>query len=141
MPSLAALRAPVVVAVVTGGSRGAGRQVVEALAALDVAVVVVYLHDQGDADAVVDGVLDRGGAALTVRADVTDDLDVERAFDEAIAAFGGIDVVVHAAPRGDEVVLDLAARRVRPGGIVDRVTDPDGVARVVARVERWLDVR
>ena len=34
---------------------------------------------------------------MAVRADVADDLDVQRMFAETIAAFGGIDVVVHAA--------------------------------------------
>ncbi len=33
---------------------------------------------------------------MAIRADVADDLDVERMFAETIAAFGGIDVVVHA---------------------------------------------
>ena len=34
---------------------------------------------------------------MAVRADIADDLDVQRLFAETIAAFGGIDVVVHAA--------------------------------------------
>jgi NAD(P)-dependent dehydrogenase (short-subunit alcohol dehydrogenase family) len=34
---------------------------------------------------------------VAVRAGIADDLDVQRLFAETIAAFGGIDVVVHAA--------------------------------------------
>jgi len=36
---------------------------------------------------------------VAIRADIADDLDVTRLFAETIAAFGGIDVVVHAAGR------------------------------------------
>jgi NAD(P)-dependent dehydrogenase (short-subunit alcohol dehydrogenase family) len=34
---------------------------------------------------------------VAIRADIVDELDVNRLFAETIAAFGGIDVVVHAA--------------------------------------------
>jgi 3-oxoacyl-[acyl-carrier protein] reductase len=39
-------------------------------------------------------VLGDGGAAVAVRADVKDELDVERLFEESRSAFGGVDVVV-----------------------------------------------
>ena len=45
-----------------------------------------------------------------IRADVTDELDVERLFDETIAAFGRVDLVIHAAAC-DHSVLE---RRVAP---------------------------
>ena len=61
------------------------------------AVVVGYIRDQGAADSIVEEVLAAGGTALTIRADVADELDVERTFAETTGAFGGIDVVVHAA--------------------------------------------
>ena len=83
-------------AIVTGGSRGAGRETVRRLVSRGYAVVVNYLHDQRAAEATVEAVLARNGAAVAVRADVADDLDVERLFSETIEAFGGIDVVVHA---------------------------------------------
>jgi 3-oxoacyl-[acyl-carrier protein] reductase len=61
------------------------------------AVVVGYARDQGAADAIVEEVLASGGTALAVRADVADELDVERMFAETTEAFGGVDIVVHAA--------------------------------------------
>jgi hypothetical protein len=88
------------VTIVTGGSRGAGREIARELASRGYAVIVVYLRDQGEAEAAVDEIFAANGTALTVRADVTDELDVERLFDETKAAFGGVDVVVHAAMRG-----------------------------------------
>jgi 3-oxoacyl-[acyl-carrier protein] reductase len=87
------------VAIVTGGSRGVGRAAIRCLADRGYAVVVNYFHDQRAAESVVDAVLADNGNAVAVRADVADDLDVKRLFAETIAAFGGIDVVVHAAGR------------------------------------------
>ena len=67
------------------------------LAARGYAVVVNYLHDQRAAESTVEAILAGNSDAIAVRADVADDLDVQRLFAETIAAFGGIDVVVHAA--------------------------------------------
>jgi 3-oxoacyl-[acyl-carrier protein] reductase len=84
------------VAIVTGGSRGVGRATIRRLAACGYAVVVNYLHDQRAAESAVETILAGHRDAVAVRADVADELDVERLFAETIAAFGGIDVVVHA---------------------------------------------
>jgi 3-oxoacyl-[acyl-carrier protein] reductase len=85
------------VAIVTGGSRGAGQATVHRLAISGYAVAVNYLHSQCAAESAVDAVLADSGDAVAIRADVADDLDVRRLFAETIAAFGGVDVVVHAA--------------------------------------------
>jgi 3-oxoacyl-[acyl-carrier protein] reductase len=84
------------VAIVTGGSRGVGRATIARLAARGYAVVVNYLHDQHGAESTVETVLADRGAAVAVRADVTDDLDVQRLFAETVVAFGRVDAVVHA---------------------------------------------
>jgi 3-oxoacyl-[acyl-carrier protein] reductase len=130
------------VAIVTGGSRGVGGATVRRLAACGYAVVVNYLHDQRAAELTVEAILAGNSDALAVRADVADDLDVQRLFAETIAAFDGVDVVVHAAGRAitaapvTEVDLDEfdalmrintratfvvnreAARRLRNGGAI-----------------------
>ncbi|MER5981240.1 SDR family oxidoreductase [Streptomyces sp. NPDC001857] len=129
------------VAVVTGGSRGIGRQTVGRLAADGYAVVVGYAGDQDEAEAAVKEASDCGARAIAVRADVADEHAVAALFDAAEAEFGGVDVVVHAAGRahmapiaeldlavlddlhrtnirGTFVVVQHAARRVRPGGAV-----------------------
>jgi 3-oxoacyl-[acyl-carrier protein] reductase len=136
------------VAIVTGGSRGAGRATIRLLAARGYAVVVNYLHDQRAAESTVEAILADKGAAVAVRADVADDLDVQRLFAETIAAFGGIDVVVHAvgspvttAPvaeadldvfdalvristRATFIVNREAARHLRNGGAIVNLTSP-----------------
>ena len=75
------------VVIVTGGSRGLGREVTRALARRGYPVVVNYARDQRAADATVDEVLGTNGIALAIRADVADELE----------AFGGVDVLVHGA--------------------------------------------
>jgi 3-oxoacyl-[acyl-carrier protein] reductase len=139
------------VAIVTGGSRGVGRATIRRLAACGYAVVVNYLHDQRAAESTVEAVLADNGNAVAVRADIADDLDVERLFAETIAAFGGSDAVVHAAgsqitatpvteadldefdalvrinTRATFVVNQQAARHLRNGGaIVNLSSSADG---------------
>jgi 3-oxoacyl-[acyl-carrier protein] reductase len=130
------------VAIVTGGSSGVGRATIRRLAARGYAVVVNYLHDQRAAESAVEAILENNGNAVAVRADIADDLDVKRLFAETIAAFGGIDVVVHAAgscvtpssvtevdldefdalvrinTRATFVVNQEAARHLRSGGAI-----------------------
>ena len=136
------------VAIVTGGSRGVGRATIRRLAARSYAVVVNYLHDQRAADSAVEAILKNNGNAVAVRADIADDLDVKRLFAETIAAFGGIDVVVHAAgscvtpssvtevdldefdalvrinTRATFVVNREAARHLRSGGAIINLSGP-----------------
>jgi 3-oxoacyl-[acyl-carrier protein] reductase len=87
------------VAIVTGGSQGVGRAVARKLASADYAVAISYLDSQSAADATVGEILAANGTAVAVRADVADELDVERLFQETIDVFGHVDVVVHAAAR------------------------------------------
>lgn len=129
------------VAVVTGGSRGIGRAVAERLATEGMSVAIGYANNQIEADAVVAGIESRGGQALAVRADVADKVAVAALFDAAEKAFGGVDVVAHAAGvmelspvidldlavldrlyrtnvRGTFAVAQQAARRLRSGGAI-----------------------
>jgi 3-oxoacyl-[acyl-carrier protein] reductase len=130
------------VAVVTGGSRGIGRETVSRLAADGFAVVVGYAGRSADADEAVTEVTDKGGQAIAVQADVADEQAVAALFDRAEEEFGGVDVVVNAAGvmndptpmvelslaefdrivrtnvRGAFVVSQQAARRARKGGAI-----------------------
>ena len=129
------------VAIVTGGSRGIGREVAGRLGADGFAVVVTYSGSKSEADNVVAKITAAGGSAIAVQADVAEEAEVAALFDAAERAYGGVDVVVHAAGimilapladfdlgdldrmhrtniRGTFVVAQQAARRVRKGGAI-----------------------
>ncbi|MDX3234451.1 SDR family oxidoreductase [Streptomyces sp. ME03-5709C] len=133
------------VAIVTGGSRGIGRQVALRLADDGQAVVIAYAGNQADADATVAEIAANGGSAIAVRADVADEEAVQALFDATEREFGGVDVVVNSAGlmildtvadfdldaldrmhrtniRGTFVVNQQAARRLREGGAVINVS-------------------
>jgi 3-oxoacyl-[acyl-carrier protein] reductase len=128
------------VAIVTGGSCRPGRDIARTLASQGYAVVVVYLRDQTETEAAVDEILAANGTALAIRADVTDALDVERVFDETIAAFGGVDVVVHTTMRGTSVVNQQAAHRLRHGGAIIDIAGSEPITPVVADALRARDI-
>src|SRR4051794_19411404 len=101
------------VAIVTGGSAVAGREVARGLAALRWAIVVVYLEDQFGAEATVADILAAQGTTVSVRAHLADDLDVQRLFAESIAAFGGVDAVVHTTTDSASLIYRHAVQHVR----------------------------
>lgn len=85
------------VAIVTGASRGIGAAIAARLAADGLAVIVNYAGRADDAATVVAGIREAGGQAHAVRADVSDPAAVKALFDEAVATFGGVDVLVNNA--------------------------------------------
>ena len=129
------------VAIVTGGSRGIGRSVVQRLADDGHHLVIGYASNQDEAAAAVAEAASRGAKAIAVAADIGDEQAANSLFDQAEETYGGIDVVVNAAGvmalapladfdlavldgmfhtniRGTFVVDQQAARRVRPGGAI-----------------------
>jgi 3-oxoacyl-[acyl-carrier protein] reductase len=125
--------------IVTGSSRGIGREVAIRLAGEGFAVVVNYAGNATKAEEVVAEIKSNGGQAIAVQADVANAADMEGLFKEAIDTFGTINVVVNCAGimplspitdgdldlfdkvittnlRGTFVVLGQASRTVSAGG-------------------------
>ena len=84
-------------ALVTGASSGIGAGVARALGAAGASVVVNYVVKPEAADAVADDIRAAGGEAMTLRADVSREDDVQAMFKEMLARWGTIDILVNNA--------------------------------------------
>jgi len=121
------------VAIVTGGASQTGRDVALGLASPAWAIVVVYLEHQSRAEATVADIIAAEGTTVAVRADLADELDVERLFTESIAAFGGVDVVAHTTTERAALLYPCAVRHVRPSGAIVSTATAEPVPPEVAR--------
>ncbi|HEU4344617.1 MAG TPA: SDR family oxidoreductase [Candidatus Binatia bacterium] len=126
-------------ALVTGSSRGIGRAIAERLAADGALLVINYARNKQLAEEAVAAIVQMGGKAIAVPADVAKPVDVRRLFDEAEKKVGSLDIVVANAgvvleksladsneqdydyvfninTKGVFFTLQEAARRIRDGG-------------------------
>lgn len=85
------------VAIVTGASRGIGREIAERLAENGAKVVVNYASSPAKAEEVVGRIKQGGGKARAIQADISQVAEIERLFRETIEAYGGIDILVNNA--------------------------------------------
>ncbi|MBD7907163.1 3-oxoacyl-[acyl-carrier-protein] reductase [Sporosarcina gallistercoris] len=84
-------------AVVTGASRGIGREVALLLAREGANVTVNYSGSQERAEQVVQEIEANGGKAIAVQADVTSADSVKALMDQTLETFGSIDLLVNNA--------------------------------------------
>lgn len=85
------------VAIITGASKGIGAGIAKAFAAEGAAIVVNYAKSRAAAELVVASIIDAGGRAIAVQADVAKPEQVHALFDAAMEAFGVPDIVVNNA--------------------------------------------
>lgn len=81
------------VAIVTGAASGIGRATAVRLAAEGAAVIIADLNAEG-AGTAAKAISDQGGRALALEVDVTDAPAVRAMTEQAIAAFGKVDILV-----------------------------------------------
>lgn len=85
------------VAIVTGASRGIGAATAALLAAQGYSVVVNYKSDDYGARQVVADIEKAGGKAAAIRADITDEQQVQTLIDSTLEYFGSISSIVNNA--------------------------------------------
>jgi NAD(P)-dependent dehydrogenase (short-subunit alcohol dehydrogenase family) len=90
------------IALVTGASRGIGAGVARQLADRQFHVIVNYREKAKRANTVVDGIIDAGGRASTLAADISDEVAVAAMIDDVRQHFGRLDVLVLNASGGLE---------------------------------------
>ncbi len=85
------------IALVTGGSRGIGRAIVETLAREGAKVAFVYRSNQAAADGLVGELTDTGGEVLAIQCDVAKKDECDAAVTQVIDKWGRLDILVNNA--------------------------------------------
>ena len=95
-------------AIVTGGGRGIGRAIAVRLARDGARVVVNYSRSAEAAEQVVAEIVEAGGEAVAIQADVAIAADVQRLVDGAKERFGSVDILVNnAGITRDKLILRM----------------------------------
>jgi 3-oxoacyl-[acyl-carrier protein] reductase len=84
-------------ALVTGGSRGIGAEIVRRLAADGAAVAFTYGASAAEAEKLVAEVAEAGGRAVAIQADSADPEQVAKSVDDTVAELDGLDILVNNA--------------------------------------------
>ncbi len=84
------------VAIITGGGKGIGKAIAQAFAA-DGAAVVLAARTLSKLEESVDEIRKKGGRAIAIQTDVSDEKQVERMVVETVGALGRIDILVNNA--------------------------------------------
>ena len=82
------------VALVTGSSRGMGRQNALELASRGASLVICYTSSAAAAEAVVKDIESLGSRAIAIKADVSKPAEIAALFEQAVKHFGKLDIVV-----------------------------------------------
>jgi 3-oxoacyl-[acyl-carrier protein] reductase len=85
------------VIIITGSSRGIGSTIAKTLAKNGAKVIVNYSGNEETAKNVVSEILQSGGQAIAIQADVSKSEDVKRLFQKTIEKFEKIDVLINNA--------------------------------------------
>lgn len=89
-------------ALVSGGGRGFGRAIAEALASAG-AQVTITGRTGAELEAVASGIRSAGGAAHAITCDATDPASIERAYRAHVDAFGPTTILVNSAGRPEPI--------------------------------------
>lgn len=87
---------------VTGGSRGIGKDIVKVLAIAGYRVAFTYNHNNDLAKEVLDSIVHDGGKAIAIQMSVQDHFSKENALNEVNKALGTVDILVNNAGMAQE---------------------------------------
>lgn len=85
------------VILITGSSRGIGAAIALKASTVGAKVIINYAGSKEPAEKLVNEITTNGGQALAIQADVSKSEEVKRLFEEGIAHYGKIDVLVNNA--------------------------------------------
>ncbi|XMO87982.1 SDR family oxidoreductase [Algibacter sp. AS12] len=83
--------------IVTGASKGIGKEIAIQLAKNGAKVIVNYSNSDAEAQDTVNTIIKNGGTAVAIKADVSIKPEVTHLFDKAIETYGKVDVLVNNA--------------------------------------------
>jgi 3-oxoacyl-[acyl-carrier protein] reductase len=102
------------VALVTGGSRGIGAEIARQFCREGARVFVNYRSSDAEAEGVVKSIRKHGGIAWSLKADVSDPIDVGRMFDQISNKFGRLDILVNNAGVADPEIWNAQLNEITP---------------------------
>jgi len=85
------------VVIVTGSSKGIGKETAILLAKNGAKVIVNYARSKAEANDTVNTIISNGGQALAIKADISKRKEVTHLFDKTIEVYGKIDVLINNA--------------------------------------------
>jgi enoyl-[acyl-carrier protein] reductase III len=139
------------VVVITGASRGIGRETALRVGAEGATVVVNYKRNEDAAQEVVAQVTAAGGRGLAVQADVAEPDEVSRLFDTVRAEYGRVDALVaNAAASAFKPLVDIKPHHLEKTfaitvggflGLVQGAVDLMGSGGRVVAVSGWDSFR
>lgn len=95
---------------VTGSSRGIGRETALLFAQNGYNVVINYNNSKADADTLLDKIKSLGGSAIAIKCDVANESEVAEMFSQIKAVFSGVDVLVNnAGIAGQKLFTDITS--------------------------------
>lgn len=126
---------PTKVAIVTGASRGIGKDIALRLAADGFTVAISYVGNRAQADETVKEIEWHDGSAIAIQGDVSRPEDVDRLFSATLQSFGSLDAVVSNAG-----VMDLVPIKSANVEALDRMmaTNVRGNFLVLAKAAEML---
>ena len=156
------------VAIVTGASKGIGAGIALRLAADGAAVIVNYAKAADDANKVVQRIIEAGGRAVALQADLAKPEQIAPLIDAATTHFGRLDILVNNAGiygicpldavtpenfdahynlnvRGLLLATQAAARALQNGGVIVNISSgvaksPSGISHVYSSTKGAVDV-